>query len=256
MGMYFQVDLLRLEDEQIQDYLHHLKTNRHTPSASFFKHTVFGLRYLFRLYNKQESRVVLPSIERPKKLPVVLSEQEVKRLLQAPKLLKHRLMLGLLYGCGLRNFELCNLKITDIQIERKQLHVRQGKNRKDRYVPLCSMQVRGIQTYLDADHPVTYLFNGKDASGQAVKLSSRGVQWAVKEARKRAGIARQVTAHTLRHSYATHLLEMGLDIFSVKELLGHESIQTTLIYLHVSKSHRVAVFSPLEKLYPQGGERA
>jgi site-specific recombinase XerD len=256
MGFHFQQDLLSLDDESILDYLHHLKKKHQTPSASFFKHTVYGLRFLFRLYNLKESRVILPSIEQPKKLPVVLSEQEVKRLLEAPKLLKHRLIIGLLYGCGLRNFELGKLKITDVNLERLQLHVQQGKNRKDRYLPLCSMLARGIRSYIEAVQPVTYLFNGNNPSGEPVPLSTRGVQWAIKEARQKAGIKKQVTAHTLRHSYATHLLEMGLDIFSLKDLLGHQSIQTTLVYLHVSQSKRVQVFSPLEKLYPQGGERA
>jgi site-specific recombinase XerD len=254
MGLHFKSDLLELDDESLQDYLHRLKSTHKTPSESFFKHTVYGLRFLFRLYDQQQSKVVLPSIERPKKLPTVLSEQEIKLLMVAPKLLKHRLMIGLLYGCGLRNFELCNLKINDLNLHRSQLHVRCGKNRKDRYVPLCPMLVRGVKTYLAAEHPVTYLFNGKNSSGEPVKLSARGVQWAVNQARKAAGITQRVTAHTLRHSYATHLLEMGLDIFSLKELLGHESIQTTLVYLHVSQSNRVMVFSPLEKLFPDGNK--
>ena len=94
-----------------------------TPSDSYFKHTVYGLRYLYRLYQKTESRVILPSIERQKRLPVVLSTQEVKRLLVAPKLLKHRLILSMLYGCGLRNFELCNIKLADIDFDRKQIHI-------------------------------------------------------------------------------------------------------------------------------------
>lgn len=104
MGLHLNCDLLELDDEAIQDYLHFLKRKHHTPSDSFFKHTVYGLPYLFRIFDRKESSVILPSIERPKKLPVVLSQQEVKELLKAPKLLKHRLILALLYGCGLRNF--------------------------------------------------------------------------------------------------------------------------------------------------------
>lgn len=254
MGMHLQCNLLEVDDEQILDYLHCLKRKHKTPSESYFKHSVYGLRYLFRIYGKEESRVILPSIERQKSLSVVLSQQEVKGLLVAPKLLKHRLILSLLYGCGLRNFELCNIKLTDLDFDRKQVHVRKGKYRKgkyrkDRYVPLCDLLIGGINTYLYAEQPVEYLFNGKSKTGDYIALTPRGVQWAVKEARSKSGIKKQVTAHSLRHSYATHLLEMGTDIVTLKELLGHEDIQTTLIYLHVARVGRKLPFSPLEKLY-------
>ncbi|TLP70138.1 tyrosine-type recombinase/integrase, partial [Maribacter sp. ACAM166] len=179
----------------------------------------------------------------------VLSRQEVKLLLKTPKLQKHRLLLALLYGCGLRNAELRNLHIKDVDMDRKRLHIRQGKGRKDRYVPLCDLLVRGIQTYLAAEHPVQWLFNGNDRSGRPVALSPNGVQWVVKQARQHSGILKEVTTHSLRHTYATHLLEMGLDIMSLKDLLGHVDIQTTMVYLHVSQCSKSAVFSPLEKLY-------
>lgn len=249
MGLHLNNDLLSLDDEQILDYLYFLKRKHKTPSDSFFKHTVYGLRYLFRLFGKVESRVILPSIERAKKLPVVLSQNEVKILLKAPKLLKHRLILALLYGCGLRNFELCNLRIEDIDIDRKTLHIRQGKGRKDRYIPLCDLLIRGIRIYLSAEKPVEFLFNGKSKPGEYTRLTARGVQWAAREARRLSGIRKQVTAHSLRHSYATHLLEMGVDIITLKELLGHEDINTTLLYLHVARIGRATPFSPLEKLY-------
>jgi integrase/recombinase XerD len=252
MGMHLQADLLELDDEQILDYLHYLKSKRHTPSDSYFKHTVYGLRYLFRLYDKKESRIILPSIERQKALPVVLSQQEVKKLLVAPKLLKHRLLLAMLYGCGLRNFELCNVKLADVDMDRKQLHIRKGKYRKDRYVPLCDLLIRGISKHILSERPVEYLFNGKSRTDDYIALTPRGVQWVVREARAKSGIRKQVTAHSLRHSYATHLLEMGTDIITLKELLGHESILTTMVYLHVSRVGRITPYSPLEKLYEGG----
>ena len=253
MALHLQVNLLELEDEQILDYLHHLKRKRKTPSDSFFKHTVYGLRYLFRIYDQKQSRVILPSIERQKALPVVLSQQEVKRLLRTPKLLKHRLIIALLYGCGLRNFELCNVQLTDLSFDRSQLHVREGKGKKDRYVPLCPLLIRGLRTYIEAERPVQFLFNGKDPSGASVALSPRGVQWVLREARSKSGIQKKITAHCLRHSYATHLLEMGTDIVTLQALLGHADIQTTLVYLHVSRVGRTAPFSPLEKLYDETG---
>ena len=253
MGLHLQSDLLDLDDDAILDYLHYLKQKRKTPSESFFKHTVYGLRYLYRLYEKAGSRVILPSIERPKKLPVVLSQQEVKLLLKAPKLLRHRLVIGLLYSCGLRNHELCNLKINDLDFDRQMLHVREGKGRKDRYVPLCRMLIRGLCTYLEAEKPVKWVFNGKSRTDEYAPMSARGVQWAIREARRLSGIKKQVTAHCLRHSYATHLLEMGMDVITLKEMLGHESILTTMIYLHVARVGRHQPFSPLAKLYGKAG---
>lgn len=249
MVLHFGCSPLELDREQVLDYLHYQKRQHKTPSNSFFKHTVYGLRYLYRIYDLPEHRVVLPSIERPKKLPVVLSRQEVKLLLKTPKLQKHRLLLALLYGCGLRNAELRNLYIKDVDMDRKQLHIRQGKGRKDRYVPLCGLLVRGIQIYLSAERPIQWLFNGNDKTGHPVGLSPNGVQWVVKQARQHSGIQKEVTTHSLRHTYATHLLEMGMDIMSLKDLLGHVDIQTTMVYLHVSRLSKRAVFSPLEKLY-------
>ena len=202
------------------------------------------------MYGKEESRLQLPTIKGQNTLPVVLSTQEIKLLLKTPKLLKHRLIIGLLYGCGLRCFELRNVKIRDIDFDRKVLHVTHGKGGKQRYLPLCEVLIAGIKKYIVAEQPVQWLFNGNNKQGEKVPLSPRGVQFAVQQARKRSGILKLLTTHTLRHTYATHLLEMGLDIMSVKELLGHQDIQTTLIYLHVSRVERMDVFSPLEKLYP------
>ncbi|WP_255473342.1 tyrosine-type recombinase/integrase [Oceanihabitans sp. IOP_32] len=132
-------------------------------------------------------RVILPSIERPKKLPVVLNQREVKKLLRTPRLLKHRLVLAMLYGCGLRNFELRNLQRRDLDFDRKLLHVRQGKGRKDRYVPLSEIQIRGLKKYLQAENPVTWCFTAmieqavrrsfprKGYSGSCVRPASKAV---------------------------------------------------------------------------------
>lgn len=251
-ALHFQCSPLDLDEEQVLDYLHVLKSRHKTPSSSFFKHTVYGLRYAYRISDRKEMQVMLPSIERPKKLPVVLSFGEVKQLLKAPKLLKHRLVIALLYGCGLRCFELCNLQLKDLDLDRRMLHVRQGKGRKDRYVPLSEMQVRGLKRYVRGENPVIWCFNGNDREGRPVPLSTQGVRWIVREARKHSGIQKEVTTHALRHSYATHLLEMGLDIMSLKDLLGHSDIQTTLTYLHVAQLGRQRPFSPLDRLYDKG----
>lgn len=250
MAQYFNMNPVHLDEEQVLDYLHYLKQQKKTPSESMFKHTVYGLRYAYRMEGMKAKRVVLPSLERPKKLPIILSKQEMRRLLIAPKLLRHRLVLGILYGCGLRCFELRGLEVKDIDFDRLMVHVRKGKGRKDRYVPLSKHLARGLKIYLKNENPVQWLFNGKNAEGQIVALSQRGIQWIVRESRKRAGLQKNATAHTLRHTYATHLLEDGLDIISIKELLGHAHIETTLVYLHVSQMGRRKSFSPLDTLYP------
>ncbi len=200
-----------------------------------------------------EKYIALPSIKREKKLPVVLSKEEVRRLLVAPKLLKHRVLIGLLYGCGLRCFEARNITIPDIDFDRMVLHVRQGKGKKDRYVPLSIILVNLIKEYLLLENPELWLFNGRP-NGRAggdfdSRYSNRGIRWAVRQAANQARIIKSMSVHTLRHTFATHLLEDGLDIISIKDLLGHSRIDATLIYLHVAQYYKIKSFSPLDTLY-------
>ncbi len=249
MALHFNCNPLDLDEEQVMDYLYHVKTQSSTPSSSYFKHTVYGLRFAYRAMGMPEKQVFLPKMKFPKKLPVVLSQQEVKRLLKSPGLLKHRLVLGLLYGCGLRRQELCNIKIRDADLDRKMLHIREGKGRKDRYVPLGENLSRGIKTYLEAENPYLWLFNGKTNTGQLQQFTGAGVRWVVKESVRKSGIKKKVSSHTLRHTYATHLLEMGMDIITLKDLLGHVDVQTTLMYLHIAQLGREKTFSPLDRLY-------
>lgn len=242
-----------LDIDQINDYLFLIQQRHNTPSDSYFKFSVYGLRFAFRMMGLRDKHIELPSIKHDRKLPVVLSREEVRRLLKAPKLLKHRILIGLLYGCGLRCFEVRAIKLSHLDFDRRMLHVYQGKGKKDRYVPLSPILIRGLVTYIESECPQEYLFNGKP-EGRAGgdfdgRYSQRGVQWAVKQACKAAGITKETSVHTLRHTYATHLLEDGLDIVTIKDLLGHECIETTMVYLHVAVSGRRKPFSPLDTLY-------
>lgn len=246
LALHYSCLPLDLDAEQVMDYLHLVKS-RGTTSATFFKFTVYGLRYACRLRGLEYKQFSLPEIEKDSKLPAVLNGTEVKTLLAACKLLKHRLLIGLCYGCGLRCSEVRNLKIADADLERGMLHVRQGKGSKDRCIPLGKMLSRGIAQYISAEHPRNYLFEGNDSEA----LSQRGTQWVVYQAVKRAGIRKEVHTHTLRHSYATHLLEQGVNILTIKELLGHAHIETTMVYLHIAKPSAQTVFSPLDTLYQQ-----
>jgi integrase/recombinase XerD len=236
----------QLDQEQVLDYLHLVKANG-SPSATFFKFTVYGMRYACKLRGLPYQQFSLPSIERNDKLPVVLNASEVRALLKVCDLLKHRLLIGLTYGCGLRCAEVRQLRLGDVDTERAMVHVHQGKGKKDRCLPMGTMLARGIASYIKAEKPHKYLFEGKDGDA----YSQRGAQWAISEAVKKAGILKEVTLHTLRHTYATHLLEQGVNIVTIKELLGHAHIETTMIYLHLARPCASLAFSPMDTLYNQ-----
>ena len=182
-------------------------------------------------------------------------------MLSGCKLLKHKILIGILYGCGLRCMEVRNLRLCDLDFGRKQLKVVQGKGKKDRYLPLSEHLIRGLKKYIEAEKPDIWLFNGQPEANRKggdfdSRYSQKGVQWAVKQAAKVAAIKKDINVHTLRHTYATHCLEDGMDIMTLKEMLGHESIETTLVYLHVAQSGRIKPFSPLDILFDVCGRPA
>jgi integrase/recombinase XerD len=238
-----------ISEKELNKYLAQLARQSKAPSLSDFKFAVYGLRYCYRLLGMNDKLVQLPSIKRDNKLPVVLNHQECKALFHAPELLKHRVLLALIYSAGMRAREASRLHLKDIDSGRMMIHIRQSKYNKDRYVPLSPMILEGLRKYYYACQPVEYLFNG---NAPGTPLSVRGMQWALREAVKKCKLQKGITLHTLRHSYATHLLEYGMDIVTIKELLGHERIETTLIYLHVAKPNRSNLFSPLDRLYTKG----
>jgi len=254
MALHFDCLPTELEEDQVTDYLYLLQQEHNTPSDSYFKHTVYGLRMLCKVEGLKPYDIGLPSIKGPNKLPVVLSKEEMWRLLISPDLLKHKILIGLLYGCGLRCIEARSVRLQDLDYDRKVLHVVQGKGKKDRYVPLSEHLIRGLKQYIDAERPEEWLFNGQPQDNRKggdfdSRYSQKGVQWAVKSASKKAGIIKHVNVHTLRHTYATHLLEDGMDIMSLKKLLGHERIETTMMYLHIAQCERLKPFSPLDTLF-------
>ncbi len=233
-------------EKEVNKYLANLARQSKTPSLSDFKFTVYGLRYCYRLLGMNEKAIALPKIKQPNKLPVVLNYDECKALFHAPDLLKHRVLLALMYSAGLRAREASNLHIADIDSGRMMIHIRQSKYNKDRYVPLSPGVLQGLRKYFYACHPVEYLFNGNEPGSP---LSVRGMQWALREAVKKSKLQKGITLHTLRHTYATHLLEFGMDIVTIKDLLGHERIDTTMVYLHVARPNRTNLFSPFDRLY-------
>jgi len=259
MALHFQCLPTALDAEQVQDYLYMLQQRSQTPSQTYFKHTVYGLRFLLKTEGLPYDFLHLPTIAKSKKLPVILSREEIWAMLQSAQLLKHKLLIGLLYGCGLRCQELRNIQLKHIDADRKLLHIVQSKGNKDRYVPLSEHLIRGIKTYISIQHPTTYLFEGTgnpegkdfDSLSRCIgrRYSQRGVQWAVKTVARQAGIIKEVHTHMLRHTYATHLLEDGVNIIAVQKLLGHANIETTMLYLHVCTVPESLPQSPLDKVF-------
>lgn len=226
----------------IPNHPHAVPLNTCLPAAG----RVYGLRYYYRLLGMNKNAIALPSLKKDTKLPVILNHQELKELFAAPTLLKQRIVLTLIYSAGLRGQEVINLKISDVDFERKTIHIRQSKYKKDRIVPLADSMAVGLKKYLKAENPHVWLFNGKKLSG---RYSVRGLSWVMRENLKKTSITKEVNLHSLRHSYATHLLEQGINIVTLKELLGHADITTTMIYLHVAQCPLIKPHSPLDTLY-------
>jgi integrase/recombinase XerD len=235
-----------IDPDEVNEYLAALARDPKSPSRSSFKHMVYGLRYYYRLMGMNREAIALPSLKKESKLPVILNQHELKELFAAPTLLKQRVVLSLIYSAGLRGQEVINLRISDVDFERKTIHIRQSKYKKDRVVPLADSMAVGLRKYLGAENPHIWLFNGKEPDG---RYSVRGLSWVMRENLKKTSITKDVNLHSLRHSYATHLLEQGLNIVTLKELLGHADITTTMIYLHVAQCQLIKPHSPLDALY-------
>ena len=200
-------------------------------------------------FSKIEKRVIdVDLIQRPrseKKLPNVLSKQEVKLILESLQNTKHKAMLSLIYACGLRRGELLNLKPQDILSDRKLLHIKQSKGKKDRIVPLSDKLLEMLREYYKTYKPKVWLFEGQQ---EGETYSERSLELVFKSALKQSGIKKPATLHWLRHSYATHLLESGTDLRYIQELLGHKSSKTTEIYTHVSTQSIQQIKSPFDDL--------
>jgi len=179
----------------------------------------------------------------PKKLPTVLTKEEVKKIIDSIENEKHKLIVMFLYSSGLRLSELINLKVKDLELNERIGWVRTGKGEKDRMFIISERLVEELRKFTEGKNPDDYVFSGRKG-----RLSPRTVQKIVKIAVKKAGINKEVSPHTLRHSFATHLLEAGENIRKIQELLGHASLNTTQVYTHISKEELKKIKSPLDEL--------
>ena len=247
MARYLKRSPDTLKAEEIRGYLRYLKEERRV-SRSAFAQVVGGLRFLYRVtLDRPELIPHIPYPRLKRRHPVVLSPEEVVRLLRAIGNLKHRTVAMVLYGAGLRISEALALELRDVDSARMVLTVRHGKGDQDRQVALSSVLLEGLRVYWRVYRPEGCLFPG-EATDHPMGPST--IQRALKAARAQAGIAKPATPHTLRHSYATHLMEAGTDLRVIQTLLGHRSLRTTQVYTHVATERVCATRSPLDALSP------
>jgi integrase/recombinase XerD len=214
-------------------------------SASYQNIIISAIKMFYNING--DRRVITDSLKRPRRsraLPKVFSKEEIMEIFSATKNNKHKLILWLIYSCGLRRSEVINIKLTDLDKERGILNIREAKGNVDRMVPIPQKVWDKIRTYINSYKPVNYLFEGQSGG----KYSAESVYAVFKHSLKLAGIKKDVGVHSLRHSYATHLHEGGLDIRYIQELLGHKSTRTTEIYTHVSRRNLFAIRSPIEDM--------
>lgn len=232
----------QVSNEDVRDYLYCLAEKKNF-SASTLNIAINALKFY---YGEVLKRRFVYEIKRPKKdkrLPVVLSQEEVSGILSSVTNLKHRLILMLLYSAGLRVGEVVKLRVEDIDLKRRLIRIRGGKGRKDRYTILSEVALETFREYVKKYKPEKWLFPGQKKDRH---ISTRTVQAIFEKARNKAGIKKDVTVHSLRHSFATHLLESGIDLRYIQELLGHKSSKTTEIYTHVSTKNLGKIRSPLD----------
>jgi len=238
----------QLGQEHLRQYQLHLLNDRKLAVETIVGR-ISALRFFFvKVLRRPYREIDLVYPKRPERLPVILSEEEVARLIESAITSYHRVILMTLYGTGLRREELCRLKVTDVDSQRMVVHVRQGKGNKDRDVTLSARLLEVLRAYWKWRKPKTYLFPSLYRKQPEQPIDSKTVWYAVREAARRAGIKKKVSPHLLRHSWATHLLERGTDLKTIQVLLGHLDLEATTIYLHLSRHHMQTVNNPIEAL--------
>ena len=210
-----------------------------------------ALRFLFRKVLKRRDiaydDLVFPKI--PRKLPVVLSPEEVSRMIEAAPSLRHRTILMVLYATGIRRTELSLLKVADVDSNRMVIRIQQGKGSRDRDVPMTPKLLEALREYFRWKRPKVYLFpSSAGQRGIDQPISDETVWYACRQATKRAGIKKAIGAHTLRHSFATALMEAGTDLRTIQLLMGHAHLEHTTVYLHLSQRHLHAAPNPLDQV--------
>ena len=241
---YFNRSPKELGEGELKEYMLYLMKERHLSDGTF-RFYVAALKFLYRTTLKREwvvEKIKCP--KRKRKLPVVLDISEVESLFSVTTNLKHKAILMITYSSGLRVSETARLKMTDIDSKRMMVRVRQGKGGNDRYSILSQTALEHLRQYWRKYRPTEWLFAGAKKDDP---ITTHSIQLMFYAAKKRAGITKPVSVHTLRHSFATHLIEAGTSLHHVQMLLGHRSPTTTTVYLHVSRLNLAQVISPLDQ---------
>jgi site-specific recombinase XerD len=235
----------RITQDEVQNYLLHLIEQRKLAWSSC--NIVFqGLKFFYRVTLKRSAtQFDIPRARQPQKLPQILSREEIVALIKSTANLKHRAILMTAYGAGLRLNEICHLRLTDIDSARMTIRVEQGKGAKDRYTLLSPRLLSELRRYWSFYRPKLWLFTNRDG---LEAISDGTVDKIYRHAKARARITKEGGIHSLRHAFATHLLEGGVDIHTIQRLMGHNHISSTLRYFHLARKHLTATPSPLELL--------
>jgi integrase/recombinase XerD len=239
----------KLGPEQIRQYQAHLFQSKKLAPATVSQY-VSALRFFFvKTLRRHFLAEHIPFPKLHKRLPSVLSPEEVARLIDSARNLYHRTLLMTLYSTAMRRAELCRLNVEDIDSQRMMIRIHQGKGSRDRDVPLSPKLLQTLRVYWRWMKPKKFLFPGTVKGWRAdVPISPNTVWLACQQAARAAGISKHLSPHTLRHSCATHLLEAGADLRTIQVLLGHSSLEHTLVYLHLSRKHLQSVPNPLDSL--------
>jgi site-specific recombinase XerD len=230
-------------EPEVKGYLYYL-IHEEKRSRSYVNQAYSALKLFYtKVSEKPFVMSKIPRVKTARTLPVVLSKEEVRALLDAVDNLKHKALLTVIYSAGLRLSEACHLKVSDIDSHQMRIRVQQGKGAKDRYTLLAQNTLDLLRVYWQTYRPTDWLFPGQ-VLGQP--LATRSVEKIMERAVAKAGLTKRATVHTLRHCFATHLLEAGVDVYHIQKLLGHTSVKTTAIYLHVSNRDLSRIISPLD----------
>ena len=240
---HFMKNPLYISKNQIVEFFSYLRSNHKSESTIHIYYE--SLKYFYKMHNKLS---ILPKLSFPRinnKIPIVLSRSDTQILLLKSQSLKYKTILTTIYSAGLRISEATNLKLSDIDFSRKTIYIRNSKNKKDRYTILANETIKLLQQYINVYQPIDYLFYSNDITK---KISTDCIQKYFKCHIRNCGFDASIHVHTLRHCFATHLLEEGTSIFYIMKLLGHSNIQTTMIYLHMQSLSSLNLKSPIDNM--------
>lgn len=247
---YFNKPATDLDIEDIKVYLHYLYTDGNMKSASVNTHNS-AIRFLYNIaLDMPINHHKIPNHKKQRTFPEILTRDEVQLLLNSCTNLRNKTILTTIYSAGLRLSEVANLKVSDIDSKKMQILIRQGKGSKDRYAILSKTNLLILREYWKVYKPKDWLFTKLSNKRSINHLSERGIHNAFRKAQIASGITKKVSCHNLRHSFSTHLLEDGVSIYHIKQLLGHNDISTTCTYLHLVKISELNVVSPIDNMIP------